>query len=569
MVCKKIVFIITLVLLAMSQGTRADDYALRRSYDVLFLEAMVQRQQMHHAAAFDLLRRCTQLRPDASEAWFFLSAYYDQLKQPDKALEMVERAAKLDPDNTFYKETLARQYLDQEQYAEGTELLEQVYDHNKDRQDLLETLYQLYAQMENYPKAVATLERIETIDGVSPQLSMSKLSLLWKMDDKDGALEEARLLSLRHPEESSFATIYADMLVMADQPDKAYTVLEKVLREEPDNSTAQLSLRNYFVSKDDTLAADSIETACLFNPKAPTDTKINLLRRRIALSNSVNGDSTEILSLFRRLIAQPPFDVDIASLCVAYMNLKKMPHDSITPVLQLILQRVPDEASARLELVQYAWQEDNYQRIVELCQQARQYNPEEMVFYYYQGIAYLNLKDNDHALEAFENGISVINENTDPTIAGEFYSALGDLLHEKGRYAEAFKAYDKCLEVAPDNVGCLNNYAYFLSLRGERLDEAEQMSHKAIAKEPHNATYLDTYAWILFLQKRTSEANIYMEEALKNFDDPDHVMWEHAGDIAFVLGNNERAVECWNKALEKLPGNKALQKKIKKNKNRK
>ncbi len=79
---------------------------------------------------------------------------------------------------------------------------------------------------------------------------------------------------------------------------------------------------------------------------------------------------------------------------------------------------------------------------------------------------------------------------------------MGDILNKKGLEEESFAAYDSCLQWKDDNVTALNNYAYYMSLKGVELHKAEQMSYKTIKAEPKNGTYLDTYAWILFMEER-------------------------------------------------------------------
>ena len=189
-----------------------------------------------------------------------------------------------------------------------------------------------------------------------------------------------------------------------------------------------------------------------------------------------------------------------------------------------------------------------------------------MAFYYYQGMAYYRQNDTDRALEAFQNGISVISDQSIPDIVSDFYAVMGDLLHTKGREAEAFSAYDSCLVWKDDNIGCLNNYAYYLSLKNERLDEAEQMSYRTVKVEPENATYLDTYAWILFMQGRYAEARIYIDQALQNDSLPGAVINEHAGDIYALCGDADNALAMWKKALDDNPDNKLLRRKIKRKK---
>jgi len=110
---------------------------------------------------------------------------------------------------------------------------------------------------------------------------------------------------------------------------------------------------------------------------------------------------------------------------------------------------------------------------------------------------------------------------------------MGDILHQKGLASDAFEAYDSCLQWKDDNIGCLNNYAYYLSERGEQLQKAEEMSYKTIKAEPKNSTYLDTYAWILYMEERYAEAQIYIEQALQNMDKnvDNSVILEHAEKI--------------------------------------
>jgi len=147
-----------------------------------------------------------------------------------------------------------------------------------------------------------------------------------------------------------------------------------------------------------------------------------------------------------------------------------------------------------------------------------------------------------------------------------FFEVMGDLLHQKGMTREAFAAYDSCLQWKPDDIGCLNNYAYYLSLENTQLARAEQMSLRTIKAEPKNSTYLDTYAWILFMKRRYSEARIYIDQALQNDSVPGAVILEHAGDIYALCGDMERAVELWQQALDNDPDNKMLRRKLKRKK---
>lgn len=536
----------------------------KRTYDYYFLEAMVQRQKGNNDAAFDLLRHCLELRPDAAEAHYYIAQYYAGLKADSLSVAHIQQAAQLNPGNETYMETLAQLYIRQQKFGDAIAVVEQLYERDKSREDLLEMLFQLYQQEGNFKQAISVLERIENIDGKSERLSVAKSEIYTRMGDKKAAIREMEALAKQYPNDLNYLAMCGDMLLMNGQEKKALKVFGQVLDEEPDNSRVLMSLRNYYLSKENQAMADSITSRILLNRSTSEEDKVYLIRQEIQASESTDGDSTKVLSLFHRMNAVQP-DANLLMLEATYMNLKKMPRENINPVLERILEIAPDNAAARLQLVANAWATEDMQRVVSLCQAARQYNPDEMAFYYYQGIAYYKQEQLDEALSAFQNGIGVITEDSDPAIVSDFYAVMGDILHQKGQAQAAYAAYDSCLVWKDDNIGCLNNYAYYLSEEGEQLDKAEQMSYRTIKAEPKNATYLDTYAWILFMQQRYSEAKIYIEQALQNkVDSVDNsVILEHAGDIYALCNESDRALAYWEDALKGAPENQILIRKIK------
>ncbi len=528
-----------------------DDNDENRRYDAMFLEAVCQREKGNSDAAFDLFSHCIEMDSTRSEAWYYLAQYYAALKDKDASLRYIQRAAALEPDNTTYLETLAQAYVVQRDYQKAAQTFEQIFDMNHDREDVVGMLIQLYQELEDYDNAIDALSRLEVMEGKSERLSYAKSQFYTQKGDKKAAIAEMKQLAEQYPNDLNYRCLYASALYQNGQQQKGVALYQRVLKEEPDNRLAQLAMLSYYHDQKDTQKQQEMTERILLNKQMTLQDRIALMRQVIGESEQQGGDSTQVLQLFRRMLAMPEVESDMAIFCATYMNLKKMPHDSIRPVLERALEIAPDNASARLQLVSYAWQAEDRDRVIALCKDARQYNPDEMAFYYYQGIAYYQKQQLDEALNAFQNGISVINEQSDPDIVSDFYAVMGDLMHQRGREQEAFAAYDSCLHWKEDNIGCLNNYAYYLSEKGVQLDKAEQMSYRAIKAEPKNATYLDTYAWILFMQKRYSEARIYIDQTLQCDSDSSAILLEHAGDIYYHVGDTDKAVALWQQALEK------------------
>ena len=561
----RVVMIRLMVIIALVLGSLSVN-AQTLQYDSLFLEAMVQRQKGNAEETVNLLNKCVEINPNASEAYYYLAIYNNLKDGNEKAMSMIEKAVSLDSTNAIYTETLMQAHIGKREYKEAATLAERLYEQHKDREDLLELLFQIYQHVQEWDKAIDILNRLESINGKNERLSYAKSEIFARKGDKTAAINEMKELSDRYPNDMGYLCMYGDMLMMNNETEKALNIYNRILQEEPDNTKVQISLFNYYREASLTEAADSTLEQLLTNPSVETEQKILLMRQEIMHAEEMGGDSTRVMALFSMMMSQPQEDSDIASLCAAYMTLKEMPKDSIAKVLEYLLDIEPDNAAARLQLVSYAWENDDNDRVIALCREARQYNPDEMAFYYYQGMAYYKQDDKDMALSAFQNGIGVINEESDANIVSDFYSIMGDLLHQKGMVKEAYEAYDSCLQWKEDNIMCLNNYAYYLSVRGEQLEKAEQMSYKTVTAEPKNATYLDTYAWILFMQKRYAESKIYIEQALRNDSDSSAVIIEHAGDIFMMNKEPEHAIELWQQALQLDKDNKILIRKIKQKK---
>ena len=148
-------------------------------------------------------------------------------------------------------------------------------------------------------------------------------------------------------------------------------------------------------------------------------------------------------------------------------------------------------------------------------------------------------------------------------VATHFDAFLGDIYHQQGDEDKAFDAYDRTLRNNPDNALVLNNYAYYLSLRGERLEEALEMAIRANELVPDNVYYTDTYAWVLYKLGRYKEAEKIMKKCLGLEKNPSGANLEHYGDILLKLGKESEAMEYWKKAQQAGGASKELDQKLK------
>ena len=174
---------VLVLLCGLALGVSANAQTESREYDALFHEALLQRLKSHHAAAFDLLNRCVELNPQASEAYFFRAQYFMEMGDLQHSLSDYETAVQLNPDNMTLLGSLARAYITNDQYAEAITVVEHMYDIDKSRQELLEMLYRLYIEEKDFEKAIGVLDRMELIDGKNETTTLAKSALYMQLDD--------------------------------------------------------------------------------------------------------------------------------------------------------------------------------------------------------------------------------------------------------------------------------------------------------------------------------------------------------------------------------------------------
>ena len=198
--------------------------------------------------------------------------------------------------------------------------------------------------------------------------------------------------------------------------------------------------------------------------------------------------------------------------------------------------------------LQIAIYQENTDEIISICDSALTYFPDIPEFYLYKGAAYHFKKEYKIALTVYQDGLAIV-PGDDKFLLSSFYGQIGDLSFLLKRKEEAYSAYAKALEYNENNVGILNNYAYYLSLDKIDLEKAERMAARCIQFQPDNATYIDTYAWVLFQRGNYSLAKFYIERAVSQSDLLNPEITEHYGDILYQLGNTDMAVSEWEKAL--------------------
>lgn len=543
-----------------------DSVAKARAFDYFYIQALSLREAEKYDEAFDLLEHCLSLQPSSPIVQYELYSMYNFLGRSDEALRMIEQASAGDPGNFWYRSLLAMAYEEAGNREKAKEVYEEMSEDFSSHSELFYVLYQIYADDKDYEKAIGALNEIERIDGKNEQITLQKCRMYALMNKYELAIKEVQELVDEYPDEPRLRLYLASVYEMIGYNEQAVAIYKDVLVADPDNLEAQVSLAEYYNNADSLSLYTKTVEKILMNSRFTGEKRTNLLVRHIAWKEQT--DTTGYNERLLKNLMQLPFDkVPTAEIYVDYLRLKEVGNDTIAPLLEYILTIEPENQKAQLGLLQIAIDRNDYKEVITRCDTAILYNPEILELYFYKGIACYQEERLQEAIEAYKNGLERRAEDYDGELVSNVYTLLGDTYHEVGNLDACMQAYDSALVYNSENVAVLNNYAYYLSMEGGNLDKAEEMSLITIKSEPENATYIDTYMWILFCKGRYQEAKAYAEKLLAiTKEDADKVLLHHCGDVYAKCGDIERAVELWQRAKSAGDDSKLLTKKIKKRK---
>lgn len=528
--------------------------------DYFMAEAAKSRMQGQWSKAMELYSHCLQIDSCSAEALYQLGRISFYLRQDSAGLEYLHKAVDLDPDNTYYIEPLAAILLRQGCEDDALPLLEHISKLQSNRSDVLSHLASIYSKTGRLEDAISTLDRLEMLEGKMSQLSNEKFSLYMEMGDSVKAFAELQSLCDEYPADLSYKIDMAYCYQQLGDYEKALQMYDEVRAIDPANVPLQMAMLDYYLSQGMDSLYDATRDSILYAPETETAKRVVLIQQMVQRMSPDSADTEQIIKRFERVLQLDSTNVELLTMYAAFLDYRQKPQEMIQSVMSRVLLVEPDNEMATQWLLQYYASRKDYFSLEEICRRGVNYHPKDLVYPYFLGMIMLERNNNAEALEVLDRGIRLRSEDTRLALVSDAFTVKGDVFYKMGKHADAFLQYDSALVYNKDNVLCLNNYAYYLSLRNEYLDKAEEMSYRTIKAEPDNRTYLDTYAWILFMQAKYEQAQEYMDKVVPRDSSEQFLMTdlytstailEHAGDIAWMNGDAERATYLWQLALRR------------------
>lgn len=532
----------------------------RRKFDYFFYEGLNLKASGKFDAAYDAFNYCLAIDSTASAVLYELSSFYVQLNRPDKSVEMLKRAVANSSDNFTYRMALASMSRSQGMYGEAADEYEKLVKDYPSKPELNYYLADALTQEGEIAKAIDAYDSLEQSIGMNEALSMQKYKLYNSLEQSDKAFKEIEKLADKYPMEARYRIMLGDLHLEKNDTVKALDYYKQAYAIDPANPYYIVSMANYYEAVGDKDAAETQIRNALINEQLDVDTKVAILSWYILKLQQTQKGTESANDLFRTLLEQHPEDTELKQMYGALL-MAQGKNEEARFQFQLITEMEPDNAAAWQQLLSFALKSEDIPEVIRICTRCQELFPEAPEYYFYLGIAYYQQEKYQEALNTYYAGLNIIPaENVG--LKSDFYGQIGDIYYQMKKMDQAYKSYDEALKYNDKNIVVLNNYAYFLSLDKKDLKKAERMSAMAVKLEPNNSTYLDTYAWIFFVQGNYSLAKIYIENALANDKTNSAELIDHYGDILFMSGEKEKAVEQWKKAKETGKESEVLNRKI-------
>ncbi len=518
----------------------------RRSFSKLFIDANRAKILGNYGEALNTFKQALTIDPSNSATMYEIARIYADDGNFPAALTYAENAVKYNGSNVWYKEFLAQLYAETGRMDESIEVYKSIIEEYPNNFNYYYNLGSLYSSQGRYDEALQLYEELEERLGLNQELAMQRQLIYIEKGDYKAALEEIQKLIDANPEDVRLYGMKAEIYEQLGEEEKAVKIYESMLVIEPENGLVLLAL--YEISQkngEEEKARDYLHRA-FSSPGLGIDVKVNILLNYLSRKD-FDSRKDDIKTLAQKLEEAHPADAKSYAIHgdILY-NLGEL--EPARNKFKKAVEIDPNRPPIWQQIVTIDSQLSDFDAMKNDSEAAMELFPQLPIFYLFNGIALIQNKNYDEAIDILNSGKNLVVD--DNQILAQFYSSLGDAYHSLGQNSQSDNAYEMALKLEPNNVVVLNNFAYYLSERGVDLDKAETMAKKANDLSPNVASFQDTYGWVLYKKENYKNALFWINEALKNGGDKDPVVYEHLGDVHLKLKNREEAVEAWKKALE-------------------
>lgn len=497
-------------------------------------------------------RKCLSINPDHSVVNFEMAQYYISNKMASAAKPYLDKAVEGDPENYWVIRALWKwAVLDMNSSMERS-ALERLRDIQPDNPEYVWELAMVKLRAYDPDGAISDLNRLEELMGPSDAILDQKVSIYtesFRFNDAEMLLKDA---IAKAPNRAELKGRLAQFYATTGRESEAFGVYEEVLKLEPNNPIANMAVGQYLSGIGKLDSAMGFFKVAFGNTALNIDAKIHVLASMIPVAerNPRLMMHAEALS-DTLLFAHPSNPKAYAMRADVVIRLGK-PVEARKLWKEAVFLPNGDKWELWQQIIQtdagLHWWDSLHVDSKLLIERY----PNQPAGYMYDGLALTRLSRDEEAVEILEEGQLYATGN--PELEVQFWLQLADAYAGLDDAEMAEEYFDKAMELNDENPLVLNNYAWYLAVRGERLHEALAFIDRATHLSPHQYTYFDTYAWVLYQLDRYEQALVKIDSAISLGGESDAEVIEHKADILIGLDRSQEAISLYQTAL-RLGGN--------------
>ncbi|RPD39047.1 tetratricopeptide repeat protein [Chitinophaga barathri] len=527
--------------------------------DSLFFAAQRSKMLGDYKTAITQYSDYIRLNRNNPTVYYELSRLFLEVRNPQYALGFARRAAAMDTSNKWFQMALAEGYSVNEMFDSAAIVYDRLSKQDPLNEELLFNKGISLSKARNYSEALQVFDTLEAKVGVAEEIIFQKQRIYLRLDMVDEAAAQVRRLIAQEPAELRYWGLLAEIYESVERTKEARAVYDTILTMDPKHPRALIAIANFEKKNGNEPQYRAYLIKAFSNPDYTIDEKVSFVYPYLQMLETDTTKKDEGILLTKLIVDSHPNEPKAYALRADMFSQADMPDSAIVNYHKSIALD-STRFSVWYQLMWLYSRADQSDSLLRVSDHVITQFPKEFMGYYFNGLANYFKQRHDAAARSLNTALAIGGEKR---FVGDVYALLGDTYHASGMHARSDSCYDMVLSLRPKDHMVMNNYSYYLSMRGDKLDKAEQLSRRSLELKPESPTYMDTYAWILFRLGRYKEAKVWIEKALQNPEaqqDPD--VLEHYGDILFNLNEKEKAVQYWQLAKEKGANSNGLARKI-------
>lgn len=508
-----------------------------------------------------IMLQFVEIEPGVAAAYYELARYRIKQNNISEATTYIKKAIKLDDDNKWYKEQYANILAIDNHFEEAGDIYSKLAETEDYNEEYLQKAALFYQRAGKNKEALALLDKLILKIGQDEDVLIQKEQIYLKMNELGKAANVIEDLIGQDPKDPKYYTLLAELYDNNKETAKAEALFIKAQKKFPNDPSLQLGLAEHYRKVNDSVRYIEYIRKTIVNKDLDAETQLGLLSPYL---QNIPGDSArkkEGLGLMSQIVAQHPDD---AAVLAVYGDILSLNDERDKGLIQYkrSLAIDPSRFVVWQQLLYSYTARQDADSLIFYSEKALRLFPNQALVHYLNGIGRSNAKNYPAAIAAINRAIDIQPEDNTQLLA-EMYTSLGDVYNSAKKFSESDKSFDKAITLDPNNATLLNNYSYYLSERGTRLDDAEKMSRHSLELRPGEATFFDTYGWILYKEAKYDKAKEYIQKAVDASPaNADGTLYEHLGDVYYKLDDKDKAVEYWQLAKDKGVENPLIDKKI-------